>query len=216
MSCSYPNIVVKPCSMKFDNILVLCSMSWHAKRNAGLWKGICCRITFTCASRSHPSMRCLLSLAFSKAKGDCHCSTVQGQTAQFQRWEFLGTRLCCFNCWLWARGSATLHPRARSGWSKRSILASRWHLQRGHPPLGRSHSSSHQLRWGCLTRTYWVTPKNKSETQQMFNYVLHIWGIKRDELRVAFICDSSVMVKSIAENGIGSAILPEIMIKKWT
>ena len=47
----------------------------------------------------------------------------------------------------------------------------------------------------------------------MFNYVLHIWGIKRDELRVAFLCDSSEMVKAIAENGIGAAILPKIRIK---
>jgi DNA-binding transcriptional LysR family regulator len=65
-----------------------------------------------------------------------------------------------------------------------------------------------------LTRTNWIMREPGSGTQQIFEQALQKWGILPNKLKVIFILNSSEMIKTLVEKGIGAAVVPELMVQK--
>jgi DNA-binding transcriptional LysR family regulator len=65
-----------------------------------------------------------------------------------------------------------------------------------------------------LTRTNWIIREPGSGTQQIFEQALQKWGILPNKLKVIFILNSSEMIKTLVEKGIGAAVVPELMVQK--
>jgi DNA-binding transcriptional LysR family regulator len=53
-----------------------------------------------------------------------------------------------------------------------------------------------------------------SGTQQMFEQALQRWGISPNELDIILVFNSSEMIRSVVESGVGATALPELMVKK--
>lgn len=65
-----------------------------------------------------------------------------------------------------------------------------------------------------LTITSWIMREPGSGTQQIFEQALLKWGILSSQLKVIFVLNSSEMIKTLVEKGIGAAAVPELMVKK--
>jgi DNA-binding transcriptional LysR family regulator len=65
-----------------------------------------------------------------------------------------------------------------------------------------------------LTTTTWIMRESGSGTQQIFEQALQKWGISLNKLKVMFVLNSSEMIKTLVEKGIGAAAVPELMVKK--
>ncbi len=65
-----------------------------------------------------------------------------------------------------------------------------------------------------LTTTNWIMREPGSGTQQTFEQALLKWGILPNQLKVIFVLNSSEMIKTLVEKGIGASAVPELMVKK--
>jgi DNA-binding transcriptional LysR family regulator len=65
-----------------------------------------------------------------------------------------------------------------------------------------------------LTKTNWIMRETGSGTQQIFEQALQKWGILPNKLKVIFVLNSSEMIKTLVEKGIGAAVVPELMVQK--
>ncbi|AFZ35186.1 transcriptional regulator, LysR family [Stanieria cyanosphaera PCC 7437] len=65
-----------------------------------------------------------------------------------------------------------------------------------------------------LTTTTWIMREPGSGTQQMFEQALQKWGIAPNKLKVMFVLNSSEMIKTLVEKGVGAAAVPELMVQK--
>jgi DNA-binding transcriptional LysR family regulator len=65
-----------------------------------------------------------------------------------------------------------------------------------------------------LTTTNWIMREPGSGTQQIFEQALLKWGISPSQLKVIFVLNSSEMIKTLVEKGIGASAVPELMVKK--
>ena len=65
-----------------------------------------------------------------------------------------------------------------------------------------------------LLKTSWVMRESGSGTQQMFEQALQRWGISPNELDIILVFNSSEMIRSVVESGVGATALPELMVRK--
>ena len=65
-----------------------------------------------------------------------------------------------------------------------------------------------------LLKTSWVMRESGSGTQQMFEQALQRWGISPNELDIILVLNSSEMIRSVVESGVGATALPELMVRK--
>ncbi|BAU65564.1 Transcriptional Regulator, LysR family [Stanieria sp. NIES-3757] len=65
-----------------------------------------------------------------------------------------------------------------------------------------------------LTTTTWIMRETGSGAQQMFEQALQKWGITPNKLKVMFVLNSSEMIKTLVEKGVGAAAVPELMVQK--
>ncbi|MGL5941452.1 MAG: LysR substrate-binding domain-containing protein [Waterburya sp.] len=82
--------------------------------------------------------------------------------------------------------------------------------------VGKSHPwyKRHTINVEELTTTSWIMREPGSGTQQIFEQALLKWGISPSQLKVIFVLNSSEMIKTLVEKGIGAAAVPELMVKK--
>lgn len=82
--------------------------------------------------------------------------------------------------------------------------------------VGQSHPwySRPKIAVDELTQTIWVMRESGSGTQQVFERALQSWGVDLAELNVALVLNTSEMVKSVVEDGVGAAAISELMLKK--
>lgn len=80
---------------------------------------------------------------------------------------------------------------------------------KSHPWFGRTTINVREL-----TTTNWIMREPGSGTQQMFEQALQKWGISPNKLKVLFVLNSSEMIKTLVEKGIGAAAVPELMVQK--
>ena len=78
-----------------------------------------------------------------------------------------------------------------------------------HPWFGKKTVFLEELR-----QTPWIMREPGSGTQQIFEQALQNWGISLTELEVVLVLNSSEMIKTVVENGVGAAAVPELMVKK--
>ena len=88
-----------------------------------------------------------------------------------------------------------------------------YHLEivvgQGHPWFGREHICLNEL----LT-TDWIMREAGSGTQEIFEKALIEWGINLSKLKIFLVLNSSEMVKTVVEKGIGAASMPDLMVAK--
>lgn len=65
-----------------------------------------------------------------------------------------------------------------------------------------------------LTKTNWIMRESGLGTQQIFEQALQKWGIFLNKLNVILVLNSSEMIKALVEEGIGAAVVPELMVQK--
>jgi DNA-binding transcriptional LysR family regulator len=80
---------------------------------------------------------------------------------------------------------------------------------KSHPWYERNTVNVQEL----ITAT-WIMREPGSGTQQIFEQALLKWGISPSQLKVMFVLNSSEMIKTLVENGIGVSAVPELMVKK--
>jgi DNA-binding transcriptional LysR family regulator len=82
--------------------------------------------------------------------------------------------------------------------------------------VGKSHPwyKRHTINVEELTTTSWIMREPGSGTQQIFEQALLKWGISPSQLKVIFVLNSSEMIKTLVEKGIGASAVPELMVKK--
>jgi DNA-binding transcriptional LysR family regulator len=82
--------------------------------------------------------------------------------------------------------------------------------------VGKSHPwyKRHTINVEELATTNWIMREPGSGTQQIFEQALLKWGISPSQLKVIFVLNSSEMIKTLVEKGIGAAAVPELMVKK--
>jgi DNA-binding transcriptional LysR family regulator len=80
---------------------------------------------------------------------------------------------------------------------------------RSHPWFGRKN-----VMLDDLLTTDWVMREPGSGAQQVFEQALQHWGIDPDRLKVILVLNSSEMVKTAVETGIGAAAIPDLMVEK--
>jgi DNA-binding transcriptional LysR family regulator len=82
--------------------------------------------------------------------------------------------------------------------------------------VGKSHPwyKRHTINVEELTTTNWIMREPGSGTQQIFEQALLKWGISSSQLKAIFVLNSSEMIKTLVERGIGAAAVPELMVKK--
>jgi len=82
--------------------------------------------------------------------------------------------------------------------------------------VGKSHPwfERHTINVEELTTTNWIMREPGSGTQQIFEQALLKWEISPSQLKVIFVLNSSEMIKTLVEKGIGAAAVPELMVKK--
>lgn len=80
---------------------------------------------------------------------------------------------------------------------------------RSHPWFGRS-----QILLDDLLVTDWIVREPGSGVQQVFEQALQNWGINPAQLNVILVLNSSEMVKTVVEGGMGAAIMPDFMVTK--
>lgn len=82
--------------------------------------------------------------------------------------------------------------------------------------VGQSHPwfESGKIETADLLKTSWVMRESGSGTQQMFEQALQRWGIWPNELDIILVFNSSEMIRSVVESGVGATALPELMVKK--
>lgn len=82
--------------------------------------------------------------------------------------------------------------------------------------VGKSHPwfGQKQILLEELLTTGWVVRESGSGTQQVFEQALQSWGIDVTQLEIILVLNSSEMVKSVVENGVGAAAISELMLTK--
>jgi DNA-binding transcriptional LysR family regulator len=82
--------------------------------------------------------------------------------------------------------------------------------------VGKSHPwyKRHTINVEELTTTNWIMREPGSGVQQIFEQALLKWGISLSQLKVMFVLNSSEMIKTLVEKGIGASVVPELMVKK--
>lgn len=80
---------------------------------------------------------------------------------------------------------------------------------RSHPWFGRP-----KVTFDDLLTTDWVMREPGSGAQQVFEQTLREWGIDLSQLKVILVLNSSEMVKTVIETGIGAAAIPDMMVGK--
>lgn len=87
------------------------------------------------------------------------------------------------------------------------------HLQlvvgRSHPWFGQP-----EVFLDDLYTTAWVMREPGSGAQQVFEQALHDWEIELGRLNVILVLNSSEMVKTVVEGGVGAAAIPGWMVAK--
>ncbi|MDF5725400.1 MAG: LysR family transcriptional regulator [Rhizonema sp. PD37] len=91
-------------------------------------------------------------------------------------------------------------------------LAVRYRLQ---IVVGKSHSwyKLKEISPEALLTTTWVMRESGSGAQQVFEQALQSWGIDPTQLNIVLVLNSSEMVKTVVESGVGAAAIPELMVK---
>jgi len=82
--------------------------------------------------------------------------------------------------------------------------------------VGKSHPwfSSKLISLENLSQAEWIMREAGSGTQQMFEHALAQWGIDYKNFQVILVLNSSEMIKTVVENGLGAAAVPKLMVKK--
>ncbi len=82
--------------------------------------------------------------------------------------------------------------------------------------VGKSHPwfATGKIETSELLKTSWVMRESGSGTQQMFEQALQRWGISPNELDIILVFNSSEMIRSVVESGVGVTALPELMVRK--
>lgn len=80
---------------------------------------------------------------------------------------------------------------------------------RSHPWFGQA-----EIVLDDLLTTDWIMREPGSGVQQVFEQALQDWGINLAQLNVILVLNSSEMVRTVVESGIGAAAIPDLMIAK--
>lgn len=85
-----------------------------------------------------------------------------------------------------------------------------------HIVVGRSHPwfERSDVRLDELSTTDWVMREPGSGVQQVFEQAIQQWGVDPAQLNAVLVLNSSEMVKTVVEGGVGAAAIPEVMVTK--
>ncbi|MBD3887084.1 LysR family transcriptional regulator [Phormidium tenue FACHB-886] len=107
--------------------------------------------------------------------------------------------------------TTAMKPALQPCLSKEMVGTSRLQIVVGHshPWFGQSEVSLDDL----LT-TNWVMREPGSGVQQAFEQALQELGLNPAQLNVVLVLNSSEMIKTLVEGGMGAAVMPDLMVAK--